>query len=406
MPRKAKCWRWSAGSYGARVKAFERVPGGPLYIGVPLAEGGYRSVSLGHTDRERAMSEAAALAARRQAGDKSSGPLTIAATCALYLKSVDGKQSRVHSADTRRGAECWTRYLGSDYHIERFGPSDWDAFARLRGSGEIDARGHYVPDPAKREPVGPRIVSKDLKMLRAACRRATIERTATGAFILTADPTRGLALPVEKNPRRPCYDAARVDALMAVADRVQMRVGLGRGGQYERSHLRTLLRLASDTGRRISSILALRWADWRPDQGTNGMLRWRADSDKLGREWTAPVTLEVREELERLRRERPGVGEALLFPGPNTPTKPVTVGIASKWLRRAETLASLTAVSGGCWHPFRRRWATERKGHSLKDVAAAGGWTDTQTLTKCYTVADPETMENVVMHPKRLLKLG
>jgi hypothetical protein len=28
--------------------------------------------------------------------------------------------------------------------------------------------------------------------------------------------------------------------------------------------------LAGDTGRRISAFLALQWADWRPDLGTNG----------------------------------------------------------------------------------------------------------------------------------------
>jgi hypothetical protein len=38
--------------------------------------------------------------------------------------------------------------------------------------------------------------------------------------------------------------------------------------------------------------------------------------------------------------------------------------------------------------------------------AAVGGWTDTQTLQKCYQVADDETMEAVVLQPKRLLKLG
>lgn len=58
------------------------------------------------------------------------------------------------------------------------------------------------------------------------------------------------------------------------------------------------------------------------------------------------------------------------------------------------------------WHPFRRRWATERKHLSPKDVAAVGGWVDTTTLQRCYQQADDETMEAVVMQPKRLRKLG
>jgi hypothetical protein len=43
---------------------------------------------------------------------------------------------------------------------------------------------------------------------------------------------------------------------------------------------------------------------------------------------------------------------------------------------------------------------------SPKDVAAVGGWTDTQTLQKCTKFADEETMEAVMLQPKRLLRLG
>jgi integrase len=231
-------------------------------------------------------------------------------------------------------------------------------------------------------------------------------RTPDRAFRLSleADPTRGLAFPVERNPRRPVYDNDRFDALISVADRVPMRVGLGRTARVERSHLRSLLRLAGDTGRRISSILALQWADWRPELGRNGKLRWRAEEDKVGREWWAPVTPEVRDELERLRQERPGVGAALLFPAPNHPTEPVAVRVATDWLHHAEKLAGLLPLPGGAWHPFRRRWATERKHLSPMDVAAVGGWVGTATLQKCYQVADEETMEAVVLQPRRLMR--
>ena len=152
--------------------------------------------------------------------------------------------------------------------------------------------------------------------------------------------------------------------------------------------------------------MALRWADWYPDLGTNGKLRWRAQEDKLGREWLAPVTPELQTELEQLRRERPAVGEALLFPRPNDATQPVTVDLACAWLQRAERLAGLDPLPGGLWHPFRRKWATERKHMSPKDVAAVGGWVDTQTLQKCYQIADDATMEAVLLKPRRLHMLG
>jgi integrase len=143
-----------------------------------------------------------------------------------------------------------------------------------------------------------------------------------------------------------------------------------------------------------------------PDLGTHGKILWRADSDKVGRDWLSPVTPEVRAELEQFRRDRLLVGDALFFPAPNNPGKPVKVEIASDWLRRAEKLAGLDPLPRGIWHPFRRRWATERKHMSPKDVAEVGGWADTQTLQKCYQIADEETMEAVVLQPRRLRRLG
>jgi hypothetical protein len=53
----------------------------------------------------------------------------------------------------------------------------------------------------------------------------------------------------------------------------------------------------------------------------------------------------------------------------------------------------------GIWHSIRRKWATERKGHPVKDVAAAGGWRTEEVLTTSYQQADAETIKNVVLHP-------
>lgn len=128
----------------------------------------------------------------------------------------------------------------------------------------------------------------------------------------------------------------------------------------------------------------------------SGMLRWRAEEDKLGVEWWAPVTPDVRKALEQLRRARPGVGDALLFPGPNDPAEPVTIQLATASLRRAEKLAGFELLPGGAWHAFRRAWATARKHLSPKDVAAVGRWVDTTTLQRCYQAPDLATMESVV----------
>ncbi|MEE9131942.1 MAG: hypothetical protein V3U13_00140, partial [Gemmatimonadota bacterium] len=69
--------------------------------------------------------------------------------------------------------------------------------------GEIDARGHYVPEPRKRREVGARTVQKDLLLLRAVSRWACEFRDEQGRLLMERDPTRGLAMPKEKNPNRP-----------------------------------------------------------------------------------------------------------------------------------------------------------------------------------------------------------
>lgn len=408
MARKSKCWRWSAGSYGNTVIVFERRPGGSLYLGVPRGgeQGGYVMMSLGHTDRDAAMQQAMETAAKRQAGEGRKGPLTVGAMFGLYLRSVQGVQCHRHNLDVQRATEMWCRHLGSDFKVERFCLTDWETFTKLRASGELDANGHIVTDPEKREPVGPRTVARDLKVFRAACRRATAERTPSHDFLLAADPTRGLAVPVERNPKRPVCDSDRFDALMAVADQVQMRPGIGRDQHWEPSYLRTLLRLGGDCGRRISSIRALRWSDWHPEMGKHGKLFWRAESDKVKRDWYSPVTLEVRQELERFRRERPALGNALMFPAPNNQDRPVSYKVVLDWLRRAEALAGLDPLPRGAYHALRRGWATARKHLPLTDLAAVGGWVDTVTLSRCYCQTDEETQEQVISSPRRIQRMG
>ena len=53
-------------------------------------------------------------------------------------------------------------------------------------------------------------------------------------------------------------------------------------------------------------------------------------------------------------------------------------------LESAEAAAGLPKLAGGLFHPYRRKWATERKHRPLTDVAAAGGWQNTATLVTCY----------------------
>ena len=128
----------------------------------------------------------------------------------------------------------------------------------------------------------------------------------------------------------------------------------------------------------------------------HGGLHWRAASDKQGVDSIVPICDRVRAALLEYLGKNPRLGEAFLFPATQDERKPVRKGRAGNWLMSAEKLAGLSKLSRGRWHPYRRLWATERKHLPSQDVAAAGGWNDTQALTTIYQKADPGTVLRVV----------
>jgi hypothetical protein len=69
---------------------------------------------------------------------------------------------------------------------------------------------------------------------------------------------------------------------------------------------------------------------------------------------------------------------------------------------RVERHAGPPHMKGGRFHPFGRKWATERKNMSLVDVMAAGGWRDAQTLHSCYQLATTDGMLEVMSTPVKL----
>lgn len=72
------------------------------------------------------------------------------------------------------------------------------------------------------------------------------------------------------------------------------------------------------------------------------------------------------------------------------------------WLRIAEKSAGLPKLNGGLWHAYRRKWATERKHLPIVDVAAAGGWRDTETLLRCYQQPTNDTLLAVMSEERKV----
>jgi hypothetical protein len=168
----------------------------------------------------------------------------------------------------------------------------------------------------------------------------------------------------------------------------------------------------------------------------HGRIFKRAETDKEGVSGWVPLSESVRSGIDRIRAVNPALGESPLFPAPRAREKarapqpaaaanatnvvalPVTgAGSAARvtevpkpWTRhysralleRAEGLANLGKVEGGDFHPYRRKWSTERKHLPDVDVAAAGGWSDTRALKTSYQQVDDATLLAVISEPTKL----
>lgn len=115
-----------------------------------------------------------------------------------------------------------------------------------------------------------------------------------------------------------------------------------------------------------------------------------------------PLSKAARAAIDRILELNPVVGELPLFPAPRAKGKPWSRWRARDLLEKAEAAAELEPLAGGDFHPYRRKWATERKHLPVQDVMEAGGWKDRRSLEGSYQQADEETMLAVVSEPRKL----
>lgn len=401
--RRQKKWRFSAGERPHTVTVEEREPGGPLYGRVwnPVTRS-WKRKSLKHSDRERAKAWALEQAAKLARGDEAirSGKVTLDVVFASYLKHRTPRKTETEQQSDERRRAMWKAVLGADVDPHDIALADWERFIDLRASGAIDARGRAVQKD-KRRPVRNRTVEADCNWLRWVFNWASKWRTPVGHYLMRENPARGFDAPREKNPYRPVATQDRFEAVRKVSDEVMMQSRWGKRTE-ERSHLSELLDIVDGTGRRISAVCKLTYDDLRLERGPYASIRWPADTDKTGRETVVPISPTVRAAIDRILRERPGIGSAPLFPSPEDRQKPISRHLADAWLRKAEELAGLAPQKGSLWHAYRRKWATERKHLPDVDVATAGGWKTVQTLREAYQHADDETMLRVVMEAGEL----
>jgi integrase len=397
-------WKYSAGEWGCnRVAVEERTPGGILYARtfdpkLRAGKGGYRSVSLKHRDQEQAKIFALQTAAKLKQGgeDIRVGRLSVGRLFALYaVHRIPRKTPREQTQDRRR-CVLWARLLGPEKDAARITRAELENFCDRRATGELSAQGESVADASKRVPVRPRAVEKDVQWLGHCLNWACGWQDTQGRFLLAANPLRGFHPPTEDNPRRPVASTDRLEKVLAAAETLETEIMWSGIPVRQRAYLADILTIAAETGRRISAVLGLRWQDVLWERGPHGSIRWQAATDKQNKEWTAPLSPRARATLDRIRAERPGLGAAYLFPSPIDAARPTGYERVRHWLLRAEERAGVVK-QGGCFHPYRRAWATARKHLPLPDVAAAGGWRSTAVLLRHYQHPDDKTMLAVVL---------
>lgn len=406
-PSKRDGWKQSAGRWtrsigerGYRVRLFQKRPGGTFYRAVWVSSERRQDIKCLHTaEREQAEVLGRKLLAAQLSGDRSRTPggrITLGELWDRYSsENPEFLDNTEHSRkDAKSNAQNLVGYFGKDFDVRYMSAQDQAAYVQRRLVGGIRRPDGKVSAPSKiRSP------ESDIITLRAMLKWATTIRMGNERW-LAYNPLEGIKRPREKNPKRPTATYERF-----VATRMAIQ-GLTAEAATDEERTRWIkmelaLVLAEATGRRLGSIRQLRWEDVDFERGT---IKWRAEADKKRKEWTVPCPAPLLEELRQARKKL-GALSGWIFAAEKKPEQPMDRHLFDKWLTEAEKRAKQDKLVGGLWHPYRRKWATERKHYPLKDVAAAGGWTDTETLLNCYQQADPTTMLAVMSEPQKVREL-
>src|SRR5215208_2206435 len=396
-------WTCSLGERGRRVRLFQKREDGMFYRETHLPGEGRSQAPLGTRERDEAERLGKELLAALLTGKTSMlvapppGPVRLGETweyyrteCALFL---DNKAYSKTDATGR--ATVLIAYFGSNRDVRTLTALDVTYYGKARRAGGIKC-----PDDRVTPAVRQRSVHADLVLLRAmlrwACTVSAPGFPPDGPRWLDRNPLDGMRFEREKNPVRAVASWERFLATRQALKNLAANAGRKRD-QTMWVRLELALVLAEATGRRRGSIVALRWEDI---DATAGTIRWRAEYDKKGVESVIPAPPTLLEDLAQFRRTL-GALAGPLFPSARDASKPMKPELLTQWLSAAEAKANLPKLPRGLWHPYRRKWASERMHLPLKAVADAGGWKDMATLTTCYQHADEETLLAVMSEPRK-----
>lgn len=394
-------WTRSIGHRGARVRLFQNRRGGAFHRAVWVPGHG-RDVACLHTrDRDEALRLGRQFLAAFLANGRGWSPdrkITLKELWERFRREapafLDNHPTTKGDAEAR--AQVLMGYFGEDCDVRSLTANDQAAYSTQRLAGGIGTPGGRVT-----RQVRPRSAEADLVVLHQILSWATTVRVAGGGRWLDRNPLEGVRRIREPNPRRPVATWERFVKTRTALQRLAAEAGSD-GERARWLKLELALVLAEATGRRLGAIRQLRWEDV---DFQRGKVLWRAEADKKRREWVIPVPARLLKELRRFQKSLGAVG-GWIFSAEHDSDRPMDRYLFDKWLAVAEKKAELPKLEGGLWHPYRRKWATERKGHPLNDVAAAGGWKDTRTILQRYQQPDEETILAVMSEGRKLREVS
>ena len=405
-PKRRNEWHLSNGKWsrslgdgrGARVRLFQRTKDGSFYRDVYLPGMTRDRKCIDTTDRDHAERMGRLFLAALLKGEQEvrSGVVSLrllwerySVECSAYLDNTETTRK-----DGEARASLLVSYFGAHCDVRDLTASDQAAYSAKRLAGGIKYRVNAEERITK--PVRARSVEQDLKLLHSMLSWATTVRVGRRGRLLDRNPLAGVRRMREQNPRREVATWERFTATRAAIAELASTVDPQTSTVWAKVSL--ALAIAEGTGRRLGAISKLDCSDL---DLANEVITWRAETDKKGKKWVVPMPTGLVGEIKAYMIST-GIRFGHLFPDSIDPSKPMSRHIFADYLEKAEKYAKLPKLDGALWHAYRRSWASARKHLSLVDVAAAGGWSDTGTLLRCYQHADQATMLAVVNEPRKV----
>lgn len=445
----AGCWSMSLRYHGYQMRILQR---GKTYSSI-MCGGGQRWVTLRTTDqataKERAEATLRALATPAAPADTAAvapsdtprdtpnsvtkgheaaakpdrldvqvagAVFSISATGATVEEILDGyrlrPKFREHAASTHSDAHSRCRILkaelGPTSPVRDIDEDTLTAYAQRRLEGGIryqvaltSRTGRVLPSRERvTGPTNQRSVEADLQLFKAACDWARGKKTITGEPVLDADPFADYVIEEEKNPERPAASHDRFEAMLASA----RELAAAATDPYHRHTFELFavaLTVLEGTGRRISAVLGLEWEDLIGEPSAEQRIQFRLDLDKENVESTVPLAPHVADALQAYRERRSASLGRFIFPD-RSGEQPMKRDNLAHTFREVEAHTKLPPLNGGQFHPYRRKFAAERKHIPPETVMRLMGLRDLKVFFECYARVSEHDMRTALAEPQRL----